>query len=138
MVSITDGTSNTILVGEQSDHLRDANNQPLPGPPGAITSQGPHGWTMGAESQAVGGSDGGRQFNIVTTRWEINRRNLGTASTNGTNENAGSNIPFSSAHTGGAQMLMADGSVRFMTASTPLLTLQQMSTRAGGENFVNP
>ena len=137
MVGITDGTSNTILVAEQSDHLRDANNQPLPGPQGAITSQGPHGWTMGAESQAVGGSDGGRQFNIVTTRWEINRRNLGTASTNGTNENAGSNIPFSSAHTGGAQMLMADGSVRFMTASTPLPTLQQLSTRAGGEVIAN-
>jgi len=137
MVSISDGTSNTILVGEQSDHLRDANNQPIIPGTGALTSQGPHGWTMGAESAAVGGSDGGRQFNIVTTRWSINQRGLGNSAANGTNDNSGSNIPFSSSHTGGAQMLMADGSVRFMTASTPLLTLQQMSTRAGGEVFAN-
>ena len=41
MTAITDGTSNTIMVGEQSDHLRDANNAPIPGAFGAITSQGP-------------------------------------------------------------------------------------------------
>jgi len=92
---------------------------------------------MGAESRAVGGSDSGRQFNIVTTRWPINQRGLGNNAANGTNENSGSNIPFSSGHTGGAQMLMGDGSVRFMTASTPLLQLQFMSTRAGGEVLAN-
>ncbi len=142
MVSITDGTSNTILVGEQSDHHRDANNQPIIPGSGAITSQGPHGWTMGAEGTGVGASDGGRQFNITTVRWPINARGLtsanGKSAVNGVNENSGSNIPFSSPHTGGAQMLMGDGSVRFLTASTPLLTLQQMSTRAGGEVFTNP
>jgi len=62
---------------------------------------------------------------------------LGNNAANGTNENSGSNIPFSSGHTGGAQMLMGDGSVRFMTASTPLLQLQFMSTRAGGEVLTN-
>ncbi len=133
MVGITDGTSNTILVGEQSDHLRDANNRPyIPGT-GAITSQGPHGWTMGAGGGGVGASNGERQFNIVTTRWMINQRGLGTGSANGTNENSGSNIPFSSGHTGGAQMLMGDGSVRFMRDSTTLPVLQALSTRAGGE-----
>ena len=44
---IIDGTSNQMLVGEQSDHLRDAANVPIPGSYTAITSQGPHGWTMG-------------------------------------------------------------------------------------------
>ncbi len=137
MVSITDGTSNTILVGEQSDHLRDANNQPIIPGTGALTSQGPHGWAMGASGGGVGAAMTERQFNITTTRWEINRRGLGNNASNGTNENSGSNIPFSSAHTGGAQMLMGDGSVRFMTASTPLLQLQYMSTRAGGEVLAN-
>ena len=137
MVSVTDGLSNTILVGEQSDHLRDGNNQPIIGGNGAITSQGPHGWVMGAGGGGVGASNGERQFNIVTTRWPINQRGLGNSSVNGTNENSGSNIPFSSSHTGGAQMLMGDGSVRFMTASTSLQTLQSLSTRAGGEIVQN-
>ena len=137
MTSITDGTSNTILVGEQSDHLRDANGQPyIPGT-GALTSQGPHGWMMGAGGGGVGAVNGERQFNITTVRWEINRRGLGNSASNGTNENSGSNIPFNSAHTGGANMLMGDGTVRFMRDSTTLLILQQLSTKDGNEVVSN-
>ena len=139
MVGITDGTSNTILVGEQSDHLRDANNRPIIPGTGAITSQGPHGWVMGAADYAggPGASNNERQFNVVTTRWMINQRGLGNNAANGTNENSGSNIPFSSSHTGGAQMLMGDGSVRFMRDSTTLRVLQALSTRDGGEVLAN-
>jgi hypothetical protein len=54
LTDITDGTSNTIMVAEMSDHLRDANNQPIPGSFTAITSQGPHGWTMGCATSASG------------------------------------------------------------------------------------
>jgi prepilin-type N-terminal cleavage/methylation domain-containing protein len=43
MASLTDGTSNTFMIGEQSDHLRDAANKPIIGSYTAITSQGPHG-----------------------------------------------------------------------------------------------
>ena len=60
-------------------------------------------------------------------------RSVGVDGANGTNDNAGTNIPFSSGHTGGANMLLGDGSVRFLTNSTTLQTLQWMSTRAGGE-----
>ena len=133
MTSITDGTSNTILVGEQSDHLRDANSQPyIPGT-GALTSQGPHGWVMGAGGGGVGAANGERQFNITTVRWEINRRVLGNSASNGTNENSGSNIPFTATHTGGANMLMGDGSIRFMRDSTTLLILQGLSSKDRGE-----
>jgi hypothetical protein len=137
IVSITDGTSNTIMVGEQSDHLRDASNQPVTGPYTAITSQGPHGWTMGIGSTGVGGNAGERVFNCSTTRWQINQRGLGDNSANGTNNNTGSNIPFSSGHTNGAMMLFGDGGVRFVNASTPAQTLQWLSTRAGGETLPN-
>ncbi|MDY3556052.1 DUF1559 domain-containing protein [Gemmata sp. JC717] len=136
LTDISDGTSNTILVGEQSDHLRDASNQPITGAYTAITSQGPHGWTMGCATSGSGNVNI-RTFNCTTVRWQINQRGLGNSAANGTNENAGTNIPFSSGHSGGAQMLMGDASVRFVSASTPLQTLQWLATRAGGEVIPN-
>jgi len=135
LVGITDGTSNTIMVAEQSDHLRDASNLPIPGPYTAITSQGPHGWTMGIGSTGVGGAAGERTFNCTTTRWQINQRGLGDNAGNGTNNNTGANIPWSSGHTGGAMCLYGDGGVRFVPQTASLAVLISLSTRAGGEVF---
>ncbi|MBN9122215.1 MAG: DUF1559 domain-containing protein [Planctomycetes bacterium] len=142
MVGITDGTSNTLLVGEQSSHLRDSNNQPIIGSFNAITSQGPHGWTMGANGDnreppnyQSGGDN--RAFNTTTVRYPINQNGMSNNCGNGTCDNTGTNLPFSSGHSGGANMLMADGSVRFMTNSVPLQTLQWLATRAGGETIPN-
>jgi len=142
MTSITDGTSNTILVGEQSDFLRDNNNQPLYGtaegaPTWPVCSQGPHGWVMGAGGGGVGAANGERQFNITTVRWQINQRGLGEVASNGTNWNSGSNFPFTSAHSGGANMLFADGSVKFLTNSTSLPILQALSSKDRGEVLPN-
>jgi len=137
LTDISDGTSNTIMVGEQSDHLRDANGIPIPGPYTAITSQGPHGWTMGSANVSPNLTLNIRSFNTVTTRWEIGRRGLGDSASNGTNNNTGTNIPFSSGHSGGAMMLFGDGSVRFLPTSTTLQNLQWMSSRAGGEVISN-
>lgn len=128
--AITDGTSNTIIVGEQSDHLRDANNQPITGSYSAITSQGPHGWTMGTNNTAVGTANTERHFNCTTVAYQINQRGL--PNSGGTSHNTGRNIPLSSGHTGGVNVAMGDGSVRFLKSSTALATLQMLCSRADG------
>ena len=56
----------------------------------------------------------------------------------GQDNNTGPNHPYSSGHTNGAQMLMGDGSVRFLASSTDIVTLRAMASRSGGEVFTNP
>jgi prepilin-type N-terminal cleavage/methylation domain-containing protein/prepilin-type processing-associated H-X9-DG protein len=142
LTAITDGTSNTILIGEQSDHVRDANGQPVTSgyTAGFGSSSSLYGWPMGAAHPVGGdwtnGSDG-RSFNCTAIRWEINRRGLGNNAANGTNNDVGQNFPLSSGHSGGCNIVMADGSVRFLRDSTPLATLQALATRAGGEVLPN-
>jgi prepilin-type N-terminal cleavage/methylation domain-containing protein len=134
---ITDGTSNCMIVGEQSKHLTSSTNQPVPGSYTAITSQGPHGWTMGVNNSSVGTAFNEWHFNCTTIRFQINQTGVdgGSASgsgSNGTSHNTGMNIPLSSSHSGGCNIVLGDASVRFIRDSTPLLTLQYLASRADG------
>ncbi len=44
----------------------------------------------------------------------------------------GANVPLVSSHSGGVNVLFADGSVHFLTDGTDLLTLAQLATRDDG------
>lgn len=130
MASLTDGTSTTIMVGEQSDHLRDTQNQPIPGSYTAITSQGPHGWTMGAGQSNRGKAYTDRTFNCTTLRYLINQRGLPNSGATG--HNMGNNIPYSSRHPGGCMVAMGDASVQFLPQSTPVTVLYQLASGKDG------
>jgi len=146
ITGISDGTSNTIFVGEQSDHLRDANKQPIYSTSlytaGFGNSGGLYGWTMGAATQSAAGWGDGRHFNCTSVRYGINQTGFdgssqATLASAGVNNDVGTNYPLSSGHSNGANMGMGDGSVRFLTNSTSLVALSGLATKASGDSIPN-
>jgi prepilin-type N-terminal cleavage/methylation domain-containing protein/prepilin-type processing-associated H-X9-DG protein len=142
MVGITDGTSNTWMIGEDSDHLRDASNQPITagytaGFGSAATPD--YGWTMGASFGGSGWTNGqdGRHYNCTAVLYQINQIGVGNSGTSGLTNDSGDNFPLKSAHTGGVNIGMGDGSVRFFTNSLDLPSINAFCTRAGGEVITN-
>ncbi|MCU0705306.1 MAG: DUF1559 domain-containing protein [Fimbriiglobus sp.] len=114
MTDITDGTSSTIMAGEMGFQLRDYafRSGPFNGAPRWGNTQ----WAWGYASYSFGST--GVMFNtVVGTPANLTAR-LGT---------------FRSDHSGGANFAFADGSVRFLTNSTPLDQYRAMGTRNGGE-----
>jgi prepilin-type N-terminal cleavage/methylation domain-containing protein/prepilin-type processing-associated H-X9-DG protein len=124
ITSITDGTSNTLLGGERSFD-----------DPGL---------------QAIGVTEDTLAYHAAIWRNgylpplsflrvpldQINYRIPPGTPTTGAAKNLALNkriLGYSSNHTGGANLVFGDGSVRFLRDSLPLITLQQMVTRAGGE-----
>jgi prepilin-type N-terminal cleavage/methylation domain-containing protein len=79
MAQILDGTSNTIMVGEQSNHLRDAANniilgRDFGGGKVAVTCQGPDGWIQGCPRTVPAGNVGNSDvvYNCETVRYSLN------------------------------------------------------------------
>jgi hypothetical protein len=96
---------------------------------------------MGASGAWVNNQDG-RHFNCTSVRYPINHNGFtnatnyattAAAAASGTNNDSGTNFPLKSGHTGGIQVALGDGSVRFLSSTTALVTLSALCTRAGGE-----
>ena len=108
---ITDGTSNTLAAGETSYSFPNYN------------------WTASSCASLAGTQRWG------TARWGVGYPNIGIGDTSSVMNNFASTAPtgYSSQHMGGIQVLLADGSVRFLSQSINFTLYNAMSTKAGGE-----
>ena len=116
----SDGLSNTLLVGERRSQgtavggLYTGNDGIWVGPTSAGTTV-----TAAGVSLVLGDASATPNNNIGYT----------TASTF---PNSNGNYGYSSFHTGGAQFLMGDGAVRFLSSNISLLTYQTLALQADG------
>lgn len=120
LADITDGTSNTLMVGETSSAL---GRKLIPSNWAGIQP-----WTWGYYYY---GSDSAGWLMLDHKMVAFPIGHKGTVNTNET--------PFTSNHaSGGVNVVMCDGSVQFLTKSTPLTLLQALATRGQGEVTVLP
>ena len=118
---ITDGTTNVMVIGECSNWFTPGQNNPTP----------TDGWLMGSSGTGSGtGYNAGRADQLTTINYPPNSTIYGTSA--GVANNAGPNNGLASAHVGGVQILLADGSARFLSNNVDMATLRMLSTRDDG------
>ena len=120
LAGMTDGTSNTIMAGEISETANIHKGTP---------SEGRYPiWPGGNNNGGCNGSAGAAgTLRFIDTAYFINRKTG--------NE---SNSSFGSKHPGGAQFVLGDASVRFLTESIATNIWRAAGTRDGGESELLP
>lgn len=145
IASVTDGTSNTVMVGEQSGRMFHNNGQVLPlagDPNGDARVDNNRGFHMGTSHVGFPSGDSSMDAGKNCTHNNCARcYNTTTINTRGI-VNKGlvfndygelrCNKPLNSQHPGGILALFADGHVAFLTATLPLATLKQLVNRDDG------
>lgn len=129
-----DGLSNTIMVGEQSNLVKDTSGA-------LVRIHNNHGWMMGANNNNPGSAFAAtavaeRQFNITTINYPPNAVLVGSAAGPGFPGqylNDGPNNGFFSAHAGGVQVLMGDGTTRFINNNIDMYTFRVICNRKDGK-----
>jgi prepilin-type N-terminal cleavage/methylation domain-containing protein len=122
MSMIRDGSSNTVLLGEQSGLCYDAN-----GGGHECRSDYTHSFTMGTVPEA---NPDDRWYNTTTVRYPLNFRNWNSPGVGDTY--FGCNRPIQSAHRSGVNMASADGSVRHFATETDIGLLFNLCNRDDG------
>ena len=122
LVGITDGTSNTLLMGEQTLELFN----------GVTTSWAYAGWVSV-------GIDPVGAWNVTYPARGLNvwNYNNNTSPLNNTRGRRASWYNASSLHSGGVNFVFADGSVRFIQESIDLPNLTRLSRMSDGEVITN-
>ena len=121
--TITDGTSNTIALGEQSDFYNHTDDYRASYHPGGIWS---------CQTSSITSYNG----NHVVTSFPINATVMdwtGEWASWGTDIVKYNNTAFRSAHAGGAQFALADGSIRFISETIYFGTYTALMDRADGQ-----
>ena len=129
---VTDGTSNTMIIGETSDWAYDASNAQQ-------HIDGGWYWSWMMSSADIGTGTGffpaspacsdGRIYNLTTIQYAPGTK---TYALTGVLNDHGPNNPLISSHTGGVQVTLADGSVRFISNNVNMVTLRRLATRDDG------
>lgn len=137
--NMTDGSSNTMVVSENSDFLIGDDGAKKDWRSGAV-----HGWIIGWRSPTTppNAGNGGdlRTFQLTTLRYPINQKRrpgtgwpaAGDCGNLGVCDNASTNLPLNSAHPGGVMVLMGDGSVSFLAETVTLDVVARLAIRDDG------
>jgi prepilin-type N-terminal cleavage/methylation domain-containing protein len=140
MKKMTDGTTKTIMLGEQSAAVRSATGQNL-------DFRGSLSWGAWMGTDAFGTNIGaGDSYNTTTVRYPVGYQGFTDNRADGFNVvdltasplvpfPPGQNQPFNSAHAGGAFALRADGGVTFLTEETELSVLMRLAQRDDGQSL---
>ena len=113
MTEITDGTSNTIAIGESIQRKE-----------GTSVSYGPY-WGSGTHTATIGRTPAGDPRFNINAPWSSTCTPLGPRCVYA--------WVFSSFHSGGANFVFADGSVRFLRDNINYNIFYALNTRGGGE-----
>jgi prepilin-type processing-associated H-X9-DG protein len=127
MTAIPDGTSNTVLVGEVTESGIDQNNTDNEVSLDVINGRNFPTWAGGNEDGNCNGRRMGSCFRVMAQNYQLNRRT-----------GVESSQSFGSQHSGGANFLLGDGSVRFISDTVNINIYTAMGTRNGGEAVSPP
>jgi prepilin-type N-terminal cleavage/methylation domain-containing protein/prepilin-type processing-associated H-X9-DG protein len=128
MTGIIDGTSNTIAVGEVDSDIAQVPDMGLIREDNNINQGRKDHWVIGSDDVDTSGQGDMSEF-LFTTAVGINLRKPAL----GTPEYGAWEFGLNSRHTGGVNVLMADGSVRFLRDTISAATFRALGSRAGGE-----